>query len=353
MAKRVIRYLSVLLILILSVLIVFKPEVCRDSAFSGLVICGRIIIPSLFAFTMCVLFITRSGALWGLKFLNPVTRAVFGLNFNEAGLMLLSFLGGYPVGAKLLNNAVKRGEISSKRAGEMLGFCVNAGPAFIVTAVGSGMLNSVRLGYVLLLCHISGGVFLCLLSRFRLNKEPSKDSFLVTSALNAADNFVLSAAEASTSVMGICSFVILFSVINGYVKYFALYFPKLKIITLGLEVTNAVTLTDNLYLISFLLGFSGVCVWCQILSVSDKIEINYAKFIICRILHGAFSTVFLHIILKAFKITVETGAVSKNFKVEYIYSTPTLSISMLLMCIVFAISVASEKYAGKMLEDMV
>ncbi len=353
MVKKIIKYLAVVGVLGLSVLIVKEPEVCRDGAFSGILICGKIIIPSLFPFTMCVLFITRSGILSKLKSLNHITNMLLGLNSNETGLMILSFLGGYPVGAKLLSNAVQRGEMSSKRAGVMLMFCINAGPAFIVIAVGSGILHSKKLGYILLLCHILGSVVLCFISAIRLKKEKSFESGFVTPTVNAADNFVLSAAEASASVMGICSFVILFSVINSYVKYFSSIFPQLKIIALVLEVTNAVTMTNNLYIITFLLGFSGVCVWCQILSVSGEIKINYIEFIICRILHGLISSFFLYIILKVFKVSVETVALGENFKIEYIYSTPVLSVSMLLMCIVFAISVMSKKYTGKMLDDMV
>lgn len=353
MKSKIVKYLAVFGVLGLSAMIILEPEVCRNGAFSGLIICGKVIIPSLFPFTMCVLFITRSGILSKLEFLNPLTCKTLGLDSKETGIMLLSLLGGYPVGAKLLNGAVDRGEISSKRAGVVLMFCINAGPAFIVTAVGNGILHSKKLGYILLLCHFLGSVVLCLISRVKLKKEKSFEKGFVKTDVNAADNFVLSAAEASASVMGICAFVILFSVINGYVKYFSDILPTFKIVALGLEVTNAVTMTNNLYIISFLLGFSGICVWCQILSVSGKIKINYAEFIIFRILHGLFSTAFLYLILKVFKVSVETVVWNGDFKIEYIYSTPALSISMFLMCIVFAISVVSKKYAGKIIEDMV
>ena len=40
----------------------------------------------------------------------------------------------------------------------MLRFCVNAGPAFIISAVGAGMLGSVRMGVVLFAAHILASV---------------------------------------------------------------------------------------------------------------------------------------------------------------------------------------------------
>lgn len=36
----------------------------------------------------------------------------------------------------------------------MLRFCVNGGPAFIISAVGAGMMGSVRFGVVLFTAHL-------------------------------------------------------------------------------------------------------------------------------------------------------------------------------------------------------
>ena len=350
MVKKFSRISIVLLIFLLSFLIILKPEVCKNGAFSGLLISGKVIIPSLFPFTMCVLFIARSGIFNFFEFMTPFLKKLTGLNANEMIIMILSFIGGYPVGAKLLNNAVKKGEISPKRAGTILNFCVNAGPAFIVTAVGIGILNSKKCGYIMLLCHILSSLIILFVSGKKLRAEESGVINSNVKSINASDNFVLSAAEASATVLSICGFVIIFSVINAYVDSLMGDLVFLKWISLILEVTNSVAKTNNLYIIIFLLGFSGICVWCQILSVLEEIKISILRFIFYRIFHGLLSTLLLYFILKVFKITLETVAVIKK---EYIYSTPIISISLLLMCIVFAISVVGKKYSGKILEDVI
>lgn len=338
-------YFACAVAILFIILIVAEPSICRNSAYKGLLLCGKIIIPSLFPFTMCVLFIMKSGVF------EELTKSL-GFNFYEIGIILLSFIGGYPIGAKLLNEAVKEKQITSERAAKMLNFCVNAGPAFIVGAVGEGLLQSRELGYCLLLAHIIAsviiGVFLC----FTMKKEKI-NKLKKIQKLGFADNFVVSAAEAASTVMSICGFVILFSFINGYISYCAQKFAFLKSVTLLTEVTNAVSQTDNVLSIAFLLGFSGFGIWFQILSIVRVFKINILEFALFRIFHGATSTALMFVILKIFCVSVSTFSNGKSFDVTYIYSTPVLSICMLLMCIVFIISLQSKKYAGKITEDIV
>ncbi len=332
-------------VVLLIILIVAEPEICRNSAYKGLLLCGRIIIPSLFPFTMCVLFIMKSGIL------EELSKST-GINLYKIGIVLLSFIGGYPIGAKLLNEAVKKKQISPHYAARMLNFCVNAGPAFIVGAVGEGLLQSRKLGYCLLLAHIIAsavlGAFICL----TIKEEKISPTNKIQS-LGFADNFVISAADAASSVMSICGFVILFSFINGYISYCSQKFTFLKPVTFLTEVTNAVSQTDNLFLIAFLLGFSGFGIWFQMLSLAREFKINIGEFGLFRLLHGVISVALLFVILKIFNVSVETFSNGKSFSVTYIYSTPVLSASMLLMCIVFVISLQGKKYAGKITEDIV
>ena len=49
-------------------------------------------------------------------------------------------------------------KISAKDAGLMLNYCVNAGPAFIIGAVGTGFFRSTALGYILAVSHYGGAL---------------------------------------------------------------------------------------------------------------------------------------------------------------------------------------------------
>ena len=346
-----IKFSVVAAVIALLVLIVIKPDICKNGAVSGILLCGRVLIPSLFPFSVCVLFLMKSGMTVYAKKLSPVTTRLLGLSGDMFCIVLLSFLGGYPIGAKLLNEAAKNKKISSKAAGRILNFSVNAGPAFVVAAVGNGIMGSKKLGYILLISHIAASFIIMLLAR----PHPEKDKAEISNKPypNTADCFVLSVSDGSAVTLSLCAFVILFSVISAYTEYFSAYFNALVYLSNILEVTTAVAKTGNIYFISFLLGFAGISVWCQIMSAGRYIKINFLSFAFFRILHGIISSFLTAVIIKASGIAVPCITNSVKFSFDVFYSTPALSVSLLIMGILFLISVFSKKQAGKLLEDVV
>ena len=98
--KRTGNIMSFIGIIILGFLIIAVPAPCKEGIFKGIIVCGRVIIPSLYPFTMCVCFLMRSGITENLRlFSKPVDRIWV--------ITLLSLIGGYPVGARLLSNEIK------------------------------------------------------------------------------------------------------------------------------------------------------------------------------------------------------------------------------------------------------
>ncbi len=349
--KNIINMLSVFLLTIFAVFLIVQPEACSGGVAKGIIICGRIIIPSLFPFTVCVLFILKANIFKNTEWISLITKRLFGFSSQMFWIMVLSFIGGYPIGARLLNEAVSLKKITPKTAGVMLCYCVNAGPAFVVLAVGSGILGSKRIGYILLLSNILSALLLAFFSRKKFKIDNIATALNLH--INPMDNFVASTAQAAATVMNICGFVVLFSGINQYITMLGEKLPNFKIMLYFLEVTNAVTNTNNIYFISFLLAFGGISVWCQVMSMAENIEINYCKFIIARIFHGALSCAITYLIVKIFKVTVPTISNFKSFDFGLIASTVSVSISMLVMSIVFIVSLSTKKYVGKILEDVV
>ena len=346
-----INIFTALVFVLLIILLTINPIPCREGAETGLLLCGRVIIPSLFPFTFCILFIMKTGLLDKMGFLQKFTRKIFHFEPEMFSLMLISFIGGYPVGAKVLSSAVKEKKISSENAGIMLNYCINAGPAFIISAVGNGILGSKNLGIILLSSHLSASLILCFLSRFPEPKAPQKQKS--QKKFSFADDFVLSVKEASDTTLSICSFVVLFSALNNYIQVYSEKIIFLKRLTYFTEVTNAVTLTKNIYIISFLLGFGGISIWCQIAAMSKNIKIKPLRFILFRLLHGFISSALTFTLLKLFKITVPTLSNGRSFNPNFIYSTPSVAISLFMMCVILIISISTKKFAGKITDDMI
>lgn len=344
------KLFPVILISLFAFLLVLKPEICKNSIANSIILCSRVLIPSLFPFSVCVLFIMKSGIIDKIKFLSPVTERIFGLSVEAFSIMLLSMLGGYPIGAKLINNALSDGQLTEKDSGVMLNFCINAGPAFIISAVGDGILHSNKLGYILLFSHIVSSFIICIFYSFICKKSYSATKIQVKK-ISPADNFVLSASEGASVTINICSFVILFSAITAYIEHFSNTFTILKPILYLTEVTLAVTKTNSIYLISFLLGFAGFCIWCQILSVGKNIKINFISFLLCRIIHGALSCGITALIIKISKTALPTFSNNLSFNASPSVSGTALSVALLIMGIIFIISLSNHRNSTKILEE--
>ena len=232
----------------------------------------------------------------------------------------------------------------------MLNYCVNAGPAFIILAVGSGILNSKTLGYILFISHILASFVLAVFSKKYI--KPQK-SYTPKANINIMDNFVLSVSGSASSTLSICSFVILFSVILNYINFYSQNFAFLKNFGYLLEVTNAVSQIQNVILISFLLGFGGICVWFQVFSMARNFKINYSLFVLFRFLHGLLSSGFTFLLLKIFKIYTPTLSNGINASYNFTDSTYPVAFSLICMGLILIISIYTKNYAGNLFEDLV
>lgn len=341
--KKLLFYLLILFFILMFLLL---PDTGRKGAAQGLLLCGRVIIPSLYPFTFCVLLVMRSGFEQKLSFLNSITKKIFRLDIKHFLTFILSLLGGYPVGARLIEELYLQNKTNKKTARAMLCCCVNSGPAFTVLFVGEGIFNNITIGYCLLFSSILSSFIIL----FVLRKKFTTDTYTNSKIrlFSISENFVSSAADASSSMLSICGFIILFSSLNAYI----LNFPKLKAITYFTEVTYGITHTRNIYLIAFLLGFSGISVWLQIMTSTQKCGIDLTNFIFFRFLHGGLSTGFVYLIIKIFNITVPTVSNNMNFMGDFFYTSATVAVALLIMVIMLLISLTNKKYSGNLLKDM-
>jgi len=345
------RFVTIFLVIIVLSLIITFPNISRNGVLQGLIISTKVIIPSLFPFLVCIFLLIKNQISVTNNFINKVLHKLLGQNFDMFFVFVLSMLGGYPVGAALINEMYKQKIINSRTADIMLTYCVNAGPAFIVIIVG-GAFGSRILGIVLLISHIVSSIISALIFSNQLKKQNVcykpikniKNSFIIT--------LTESVNEACNSIIKICCFVILFSVINSYFDYFLNDMPILKYVSLFTEVTSAVTKCKNIYFVSFLLGFSGISIWCQVLSLCENRKVNIIRFILGRIFHGTISTAITYLIIKIFKIKISTFNNNVSFTKNFIISDVTLFISIFIMVIILLISVFSKNKCGKIINDV-
>lgn len=107
------------------------PELCARGVREALAICGNTVIPSLFPFMVVSGFLVHSGTSAALgRIAAPITARLFRLPGVSAGVILMSLVGGFPVGVKMTAQLLDAGQLNESQAKRMCLFCVNAGPCF-------------------------------------------------------------------------------------------------------------------------------------------------------------------------------------------------------------------------------
>ena len=205
------------LALLLPIALVLASDSATEGAQTALHTCTTLIIPCLFPFFAVSLLVSGLGLpRWlGSKLQAPMAL-LFGVSGTGAGIFLLSILGGYPVGAALIADSLKRGELTKKEAETLLCFCNNSGPAFLVGAVGVGVFHSSAVGLLLYGVHILSAI---ITGMFLSGSAPAASSPSVF--IEAADLSVVlpdAVSKAVTQTLLVCGYVIFFGAVSGILE---------------------------------------------------------------------------------------------------------------------------------------
>ena len=121
----------VLPILLLGVLLSFPAQSVRG-ALNGLLLWFHVVLPTLAPFMICTQMITAlGGAQWMMRPFGPLLQKLFGLSPSGAYILLCGLLCGYPLGAKMCADFLRRGNISEKEAACLLAICNHPSPMFL------------------------------------------------------------------------------------------------------------------------------------------------------------------------------------------------------------------------------
>lgn len=138
------------------VLVLAVPEAATQGFAGGTALCLQSVLPALFPFFVVCELLTAAPPLAVL--LRPMQR-VLGLESAEtARALLLSWVGGYAVCARLAGQLYGAGRITRRDAAllQVLGCC--SGPGFVIGCVGGALLGNVRLGVVLYAAQIGANL---------------------------------------------------------------------------------------------------------------------------------------------------------------------------------------------------
>ena len=165
------------------ILMVIFPQVAMDSARKGISLWASSVLPALLPFFICANFLQNIGVIRYLK--------------SGTFPFLMSVLSGYPMGAKIVGDLRRSREISVGEAKRLMSFCSTSGPAFLIGAVGTGMLGSGFLGGIIAAAHylgaaVNGMVYTAVLGKeygfagsMRIEEEKGMQESLTEAMLSA------------------------------------------------------------------------------------------------------------------------------------------------------------------------
>lgn len=241
----------------------------------GISLCLRSVIPSLFPFIM--LTNLMAGALGGTTapLLRPLGK-VLGIPAGAEGIFLAGILGGYPTGAQVIHEAWKYNQLSATEARRMLGFCSNAGPAFLFGMLGP-FFSSQKYLWLLWGIHILSAIIAGILLPGRNNDT--------VSTISSWKPSITGSLKRSVAVIGyVCGWVVLFRVLFAFCSRWFLWLLPIEAqaaiyglleLAGGCCSLNLVAEETLRFVIcSGLLAFGGLCVAMQTASVTGSLGLG-------------------------------------------------------------------------------
>lgn len=313
----------------------FNPQRMIDGAGKGLNICTTVIIPSLFPFMVVSDFVIRSGLAEVMsRLLDPITRFLFRIPGSAGCAVIMSMLGGYPVGAKMTAQLLESGSISRNQAKRMMLFCINAGPAFVIGTVGTVIFSSRRAGVILFSSMILASLMIGVFSRFfdedaialKAKTPEIKSGILPTSVMQGVRSMVF-----------LCAWVMLFCCVGSFAESLPYdIYGRLALIS---EVTGGCISASLKYPVSIqalIMGWGGLCVHCQLIPYLRETQTKYLHFALSRIVHGALSATVADFLLKVFPCETDvfstgTQVLPKLYSVSVPAAVSTVILAVMLV----------------------
>lgn len=348
--KRFPSLLISLSFLLLALLLLVCSDAVQQGVSSGLQACVTVLIPSLFPFMVLSGILSASRATNDFqRLLAPVMHRVFHLPACAACTVLMGLIGGYPVGAKMTASLLDQGQIDGKTAGRLLCFCTNAGPSFLISAVGVGLLGNIEAGVLLLCCQwlsaLLIGFFLGLCHR----KEPLEESGRKKAGLPFPAALVQGVQSGIDGMLSVSGYVLLFSAIIELLFSFRGEQNQWILLIAGLlEVTTGCIRAAsgaNLVWIGFLVSFSGFSVFCQASSFFKGKKPPFFPFLCSRLSHGLITASLVKI--GSFCFPEAAATVFSNLashSIPHLSGSPIVSVLLLLLCAIFLCSLPEQDF---------
>ena len=256
-------------------ILILDSKTALASGIDGIQVCLFQVIPALLPFFVLSILLNSAFSGADLALLRPVGR-LCRMPRGSEGLFLMGLMGGYPSGAQGVDQCYQVGQLNRQDASRLLGFCSNAGPAFLF-GIASVVFPYRWLPWALWLVHITSalitGIILPGGSEQNVRLKSSKPATLSQ------------ALEGALTIMArVCGWIILFHIAQGFIERWFLWLlsPEDRVLIIGImELANGCLALPMIadvglraVLCSAFLALGGLCVLMQTLSVTGPLGLG-------------------------------------------------------------------------------
>lgn len=273
------------------IFMVLFPSVALYSTQKGISLWASSVLPALLPFFICANFLNYMGA---VRLLRPSLFPFF-----------MSVLSGYPMGAKIIGDMYQRKQISQVEAKRLISFCSTSGPAFMLGAVGVGMLGSTRAGILIATAHYLGAIangilYACFFPKERIAapQTPAKKQDLL-------DLFTEAIISAFQSLAIILAYMVLFMFLTDLLHLGGAFSwiesPALKALAKGffemtvgcgaLSECAGLSLSWKCILSAMVLSWGGLSIIGQSMSMLAGTGVRLPYFLLTKLTHSLFAAI--------------------------------------------------------------
>ena len=295
-------------------LILRNSEIAIEYIHRGLLLCAKTVIPALFPFMVLSEIIVGGelGAPLIARLTRPLQR-LLRLPAVGCSAVVLGLLCGAPVGAKCAIRAFDDGRLSQNDAERTIACSNNPSSAFLISAVGVSLWGNRRFGIALYICVLLSSLITGILLARRCKASVTERAILYEPASHptAAKLFTDAVRSSAKSMLLICAYVIFFSALVGTLGIVigqmrlpqALSALLFCIFEISGGVSQACACGVGLQaavLTAFAVGWSGLSMHCQILSLCDGKVLSLRFYFAAKLLQALLCPLLFLLLLALF-----------------------------------------------------
>ena len=276
--------------------------------------CFYSVIPSVFPLmVMSNMMVRGGGGELVSRIAGGAISRVFGVSRHSAVAVILGFVCGFPIGAVAATGLYERGSIGKGELCHLLTFVNNPGAAFVIFALGGGMLGSVRMGLIIYFSVLLSAAVAGVIARHIMDGETFPESGNVAVSLPFSELIVSSVSSSVTGILNVCACAAFFSAFVGAVSHLLarLGAPfQLGAALFGIfELIGGVSiLTESSSSLFAALSSAAICSWSgisvlmQIISVCRRSlgneRISFTPMILSKCFQATLSPILVFLFIK-------------------------------------------------------